>query len=120
VALRLTFVVLACCLWMADVDSHATAPQQVRLRGVVLDSTSLAPIAGAEVTVHAQLDIWSASLTNTDSLGRFELAVSSPGAYKLTARFIGYGPRSQDVALPHDSSIAFRFLLVRRPIEVGH
>src|ERR1700682_2005904 len=70
-------------------------PRNADITGVVADSVSGQPLASAEVSVMqgAQV-IYNAS---TDAFGRYTAHNISPGNYTVTARFLGFRPKSLSV-----------------------
>jgi len=81
--------------------SHESLAQGV-LSGVVKDSANNVPIAGALVRLN------QASLTVTDSLGRFKFLGVNQGRQTITARALGHSPRDSLILFGRDTSITFR------------
>ncbi|HEY5021131.1 MAG TPA: carboxypeptidase-like regulatory domain-containing protein, partial [Gemmatimonadaceae bacterium] len=67
------------------------------ITGTVTDSASSQPLASAEVSVMRGNEvIFNAS---TDAFGRYTAHNISPGNYTVTARFLGFHPKSQPVTI---------------------
>src|SRR4030088_509782 len=65
-------------------------PRNADITGVVTDSASSQPLAGAEVSVMQGTQI--VYRASTDAFGRFTAHNISPGDYTVTARFLGFHP----------------------------
>lgn len=67
--------------------SVANSNQSFVITGVVKDSKTKAPIAGASITIEKMGSIYSVS---SDNKGNFSLNVKSSGLYDLTFSYVGY------------------------------
>lgn len=79
----------------------ASAQGTGTLRGVVLDSATRAPVAGAEVSAHALRQF-----ARTDARGQFTLVKLPAGEIELSVRRVGYEPLSETIVAtggPRDS-----------------
>jgi hypothetical protein len=84
------------------------------IHGIVLDSATGRPIAGATALL---VDRYS--MTTSDTSGRFRFSGVSPGTYTLTVSHIGYTSRTIANLSPHeDSSANLRVLLSARTLQL--
>ncbi|MEZ0541496.1 TonB-dependent receptor [Fibrella arboris] len=71
-----------------------------RLTGLVRDSLTNLPLAGAAIIVDYRKNV---NGTITDSLGQFSLSLT-PGTHTIVARLIGYSPARKEVAVGFDQT----------------
>src|SRR2546423_1847601 len=87
------------------------AMPQGEIRGVVMDTAAKAPIARPQITVRSTRDssVVAGAIGNAD--GTFRIQGLRPGAYRVRATSIGYGPRTQEVtitpAAPTPTALSF-------------
>jgi iron complex outermembrane receptor protein len=103
--IRLPLLVL---LSLGAVQAQA---QTGRVSGRVKDATTGSPVAGAVVLVDG-----SRRGTNTDAAGAFTLTDLAVGPHRITARFIGYAPLSQDVTVSAAQTTTVEFSLERQAV----
>jgi Ca-activated chloride channel family protein len=98
---------------LAARQSGAASPQRsgVTIAGSVVDA-SLAPIAGATITL--ERDARVVAKTTTDTAGRYRFADIAPGDYKARADSAGFTPAVRDVHVPAGATtMQLPFALVR-------
>lgn len=85
--------------------------------GTVLDSTSNQPLE------HAELRLLVAgrpvATTTTSALGRYELAVHTPGPYEVEARRIGFASRRKRIAIADGTAATLDFALPALATTLG-
>ena len=86
--------------------------QKAQITGVVLDSVSLEPLVGTNISLLA-----TSVGTTTDVNGRFTIGRLAPGSHVLRITFVGYAPFEKTVTLSVDDSIALQILLKPEHIE---
>src|SRR5579859_1253007 len=122
-------VSLFAILALAACSLSASAQQQFRIAGAVVDSVSGAPIERAEITIAPVGNLGESTTTWSASNGRFLFAGLAPGKYRLTASRVGYTDQGLDqhegfmtaiaVGLKLDSE-HIRFRLFRESIIAGN
>ncbi len=89
--------------WMlslvAAVHGTPVAAQAPAIVGVVVDSTTRAPIAGGTVRLINLATSLTTVLATSNGRGKFRLAASADTAYILAVSAIGYAPRQVEVTL---------------------
>jgi hypothetical protein len=117
----LVFALAACSL-------SASAQQQFRIAGTVVDSISGLPIERAEVSIAPVSNLDEAATTLSSSSGQFVFAGPAPGKYRLLASRVGYTQQGLDqhegfmTALavgPRLDSEHIRFRLFRESVIAG-
>lgn len=111
-ALPLVAAVLAAC-WP---PSSASA-QQGSLAGRVRAEDGV-PVADATVRLRSAADTTVQQLTGTDRLGFFVFRDVAPGNYSLTVARIGFGPRTQEVAVSAGAEAQLDVVLPVEPVEL--
>jgi hypothetical protein len=92
----------AACISISLVSPSLSRGQSVTVRGVVRDSTTNLPIAGAVVTITAKND---ATATRSDEAGEFSLGKVPSGLFGLQVRRIGYRPIDREIRFDHDTTV---------------
>lgn len=73
-------------------------PAPGEIRGTVMDSDAKTPIARASVAVRTKDGVLvTGAIAGTD--GTFRIEGLRPGTYVIRATYLGYGPKTQDVAI---------------------
>lgn len=104
-------IAMACLLGLiAGHPTFSAAQSAGTLRGVVIDSATRAPVAGAEVSVLAPRQI-----AQTDDHGRFTLAKLPAGEVELSIRRLGYEPQRETIIATGGSNDSILVVLVARP-----
>ncbi|MDR0787780.1 MAG: SusC/RagA family TonB-linked outer membrane protein [Gemmatimonadota bacterium] len=94
------------------------AAQQGTIRGIVVDATSMRPLAGARVTA-VQGSLVPGNLgAITDAVGRFTLANVPAGTYTLRASVIGYNEGTLSVPLAAGTTEEVSLRLVSSVITI--
>ena len=91
----------------------ATAPRYGRLLGVVVDRQTGMPLPDAHLLLAD-----GAIATTTNELGRFSLAQLKPGAYRLTASYVGYTSAMDSVVVPPGGTEVAVVSMEARPVVV--
>ena len=76
-------------------QAASTTPRYGRLLGVVVDRQTGAPLPEAHLLLAD-----GTIATTTNELGRFSIAQLKPGAYRLTASYVGYDSAADSVVVP--------------------
>src|SRR3954468_23819067 len=71
------------------------------ITGVVADAGSGQPLPSAEVSV--MLGTQGVFNASTDAFGRYTAHNIAPGAYTVTARFLGFSPQTKTVTIGEDT-----------------
>ncbi|MGH7719410.1 MAG: carboxypeptidase regulatory-like domain-containing protein [Gemmatimonadaceae bacterium] len=99
----------------AGVASRAHAQAGQRIGGVVVEDSTLRPVALAEVWLLDDDYLRRVLNTRTDSAGRFLLNVRSPGRYAVRARRLGYAPiETQLYTLASGQELLLQIRMVRQ------
>jgi len=84
------------------------------IEGVVTDSTNGGSIPGANVVVQG-ISVGAA----TDASGSYEIASVPAGDYTVTASFVGFLEKSQDVTVEAGETVTLDFALAPQTVEMG-
>ena len=84
------------------------------LRGVVVDSATRAPVAGADVSVPALRQ-----LTRTDEQGKFTLDELPAGQIELAVRRVGYEPQRETIIATGGARDSVLIVLVAQPVALS-
>ena len=93
----------------------APAQSTGTVTGRVIDAETGRPLPGVNIIVEAPAD-GSPRGTSTGPQGRFALESLGAGTYTVQARFVGYAPRSREVAVPEGGTVRVRFTLAPRTV----
>ena len=96
--LRRTYALAAALVVSFSFAAVARAQAPVTLAGTVADPQGLA-LPGVTVNVFASADSHLVASTVTDGAGAFAVDGLTPGAYRVTARLLGFEPADRTVAL---------------------
>jgi outer membrane receptor protein involved in Fe transport len=97
--------------FVAGTVMPATAQGRGAIRGVVTDSTTQAPIAGARVSIATP-----SRVTVTEERGRYTLRDLPEGRYVITVTAMGRKPAHSDVTLAAGESATANVSLARGPL----
>jgi hypothetical protein len=113
VARRLAAIV---CLagMVAGHTATASAQGTGTLRGVVVDSATRAPVAGAEVSAQSLRQF-----ARTDDHGQFTLIRLPAGEIELSVRRVGYEPLSETIIATGGSRDSVLIMLVAQPVTLA-
>src|SRR5207248_1701105 len=95
-------------------------PAPGEISGVVMDTAAKAPIPRPQITVRSARDssVVAGAIGNAD--GTFRIQGLRPGAYRVRATSIGYGPRMQSVTIaPAAPKAAVSFELSRVAVALS-
>ncbi|PEN14543.1 SusC/RagA family TonB-linked outer membrane protein [Longibacter salinarum] len=92
----------------------ALAQDTGTIQGVVTDSTAGASIPGANVVIRS---ISMGAATGAD--GSYEISSVPAGEYSVTASFVGYVAKSQEVAVEAGETVTLDFALAPQTVEMG-
>lgn len=82
------------------------------VRGTVYDRETNNPIAGASVII-----VGTALGSATDVNGNYVIRNVKPGAYKIQARFVGYGSQTKDVIVGPGETVTVDFYLTPTTVQ---
>jgi iron complex outermembrane recepter protein len=94
-------------------ESAATNAGVVRIRGVVLDASGRAPVAGVRVRV-----VGGGAGAVTDRDGRFVVEVATPGRATLVFEGLGRRTERREVVLPGAAEAVLEVLLVEQAVAL--
>ena len=86
--------------------------QKARITGVVLDSVSLEPLVGTNISLLA-----TNIGTTTDINGRFTIGELAPGPHRVRFTFVGYSAMETTIIVSADDSVWLQILLRPKHIE---
>ena len=89
-------LVVALLLLLLVLGSLPAAAKDPTFHGSVRDTTTMEPIAGAEVTVYDRDNGTVLNQTTTDETGRYTISIQFHGWVTLTVRAEGYNNYSQE------------------------
>ena len=87
------------------------SPDAAAITGLVLDSESSEPLAGATVLLPEQE---RAAITDSD--GRYTLPAVPPGPHHIAVRLMGYAPRTLHALVPREGLLEINVSLRPRPV----
>lgn len=97
-------------------DASAASAQQAAVQGIVTDSASAQPLAGAEVVLErAGRQVRSVL---TDGNGLFQIGGLAAGAYRLRISSFGYGPHEEPIELEGGERLLANRRLVPAPLRL--
>jgi hypothetical protein len=82
--------------------------------GAIIDATTGEPLAGAVVSL-TDLD----RAVSADERGRYHLGAVPPGPQHLTARYLGYAPRTVHALVPRKGDVEISIALARVPMTLA-
>ena len=88
------------------IERAEQAPQYGSLAGIVVDGETGEPLPGASVLLAD-----ASAGTASNAAGMFTFSALEPGAYRVTASFIGYEPMAESVWVPADGRARSRIAL---------
>ncbi|HET6566523.1 MAG TPA: TonB-dependent receptor, partial [Rhodothermales bacterium] len=95
----------------------ARAQQAATVMGTVTDADTGEPLPGASILVSRSASGAVAKSAPTDANGRYIIEGLTPGAYVISASYVGYATVQQDVQLTSGQTLPVVFAM--RPGEVG-
>ena len=98
VAARISLVVAGLLTFYSGVAAaDPVRRENADITGVVTDSASGQPLPSAEVSIMRGTEVIANA--STDAFGRYTTHNIAQGTYTVTARFIGFGPRSKTITI---------------------
>ncbi|MFL5481911.1 MAG: carboxypeptidase regulatory-like domain-containing protein [Gemmatimonadaceae bacterium] len=93
------FLVAAAMVLTLTEPASARVARRVNadVTGVVTDSASGQPLPSAEISVMQGSQVIANA--STDAFGRYTAHNIAPGTYDITARFLGFGPRTKSITI---------------------
>ena len=99
-------------LFMLTLAASSSLSQRARIAGVVLDSVSLEPLVGTNISLAG-----TNTGTTTDVNGRFSFDRLAPGSHTIRFTFVGYSAAEASVNLSAGDSVWLQVLLRPEHIE---
>ena len=99
-------------LFMLTLAASSSLSQRARITGVVLDSVSLEPLVGTNISLAG-----TNTGTTTDVNGRFSFDRLAPGSHTIRFTFVGYSAAEASVNLSAGDSVWLQVLLRPEHIE---
>ncbi len=108
---------IACCAGLVLLAASPALAQRAEVAGRVVDAEREAPLAGVHVTLAGPEGTTRGQATDRD--GRFAFAGLPPGAYVLTASFLGYADASDSLTVGFGERIERTLALVPEEAALG-
>src|SRR5690348_682414 len=94
--------------------SAAAAQNTATISGQVSDSASKAPLQGVEVFYATDATSPAIGSTRTNAEGRYTLANVAAGTFSVSARLVGFAPKTQRVTVAAGATQTVDFALGQR------
>jgi hypothetical protein len=96
--------------------AFAAAAHSQSIAGRVVDSTTRAPVARANVSLVSGFG--AVGSTRTDDSGRFQLTVPGAGSYTVRVRLVGYAPFNRTIQLGAGETVRPIYTIARIPVSL--